>query len=79
MEERLKKVFADLFGVGMGEVNDGMSIETMPSWDSLRMVQIVASIEEIFDISPLTVDEIVSMTSFGKIKEVLRKKLKGRD
>ena len=79
MEERLKKVFADLFGVGMGEVNDGMSIETMPSWDSLRMVQIVASIEEIFDISPLTVDEIVSMTSFGKIKEVLRKKLEGRD
>jgi acyl carrier protein len=79
MEEKLKKIFADLFSVGVSEIEDSMSIETVQSWDSLRQMQIVASLEENFDIAPFTVDEIVSMRSFSKIKEVLKGKLGGAD
>ncbi len=77
MEEKLKKIFADLFSMGAEEIKDEMSIDTHQSWDSLRQMQIVASIEENFDISPFTVDEIVSMTSFEKIKEILKNKAGG--
>ena len=79
MEEKLKKIFADLFSMGTGEIDDNLSIDTHQSWDSLRQMRIVASIEENFDISPLSVDEIVSMTSFGKIKEILQSKLEGEE
>jgi len=77
MEEKLKKIFADLFSMGTEEIKDEMSIDTHQSWDSLRQMQIVASIEENFDIPPFTVDEIVAMTSFGKIKEILKNKAGG--
>jgi len=77
MEENLKKIFADLFSMNTGEIKDEMSIDTHQSWDSLRQMQIVASIEENFAISPFTVDEIVTMTSFGKIKEILKNKAGG--
>ena len=77
MEEKLKKIFAELFFMGVGEIDDTMSIETVQSWDSLRQMQIVASLEENFDIDPFTVDEIVSMRNFRKIKEVLKRKLGG--
>ena len=77
MEEKLKKIFAELFSMGVGEIDDTMSIETVQSWDSLRQMQIVASLEENFAIDPFTVDEIVSMRNFLKIKEVLKGKLEG--
>lgn len=77
MEEKLKKIFAELFGMGVSEVNDTMSIDTLKSWDSLRQMQIVVSIEENFNIPPLSVDEIVEMKSFPKIREILKSKAGG--
>lgn len=77
MEETLKKIFADLFGMGVSEVDDNLSIDSHKSWDSLRQMQIIVSIEENFGLEPLSVDEIVEMTSFKRIKEILKEKVGG--
>ncbi len=75
MDEKLKKIFADLFSMGLGDINDSMSIETVQSWDSLRQMQIVVALEENFEIEPFSVDEIVAMRSFPDIKKILTGKL----
>jgi acyl carrier protein len=75
MEDKLKKIFADLFSIRTGDIDDSMSVETVQSWDSLRHMDIVVSLEENFPIEPFTIDEIVAMRSFAKVREILTKKL----
>lgn len=46
-------------------------MKEVETWDSMRHMELVASIEQTFGIE-LTMDEIVSMISVGDIKRVLR-------
>jgi acyl carrier protein len=74
MEDSLKRVMSDLFGISTDEINEESSIHTIEAWDSLKHMELVAAIEENFDIPMLSMDEIVEMTSFAKIIEILRNK-----
>jgi acyl carrier protein len=74
MEQELKKIMAKLFGIQEIEINDESSRKTIKAWDSIRHLRLTLSIEEEFGIPPLTMDEIVEMTSFMEIKRILRSK-----
>jgi acyl carrier protein len=49
-------------------------METVESWDSLKHIELVVSLEEEFEISQLSTDEIVEMISVAEIKRTLRNK-----
>ncbi len=74
MEHQLKEIMADILSIGANEINDDSSMETVESWDSLKHMELIVSIEEEFQMPPLSADEIVEMTSVAKIKIVLKAK-----
>ncbi len=73
MEQRLKEMIADLFKLDIREIADSLTMKDTPVWNSLKHMELVVSIEELFGIV-LTFDEIVSMQTFKGIKLVLNKK-----
>jgi acyl carrier protein len=74
MEQKLKKIMADLLEISEGEINDDTSMKTISSWDSLKHLQLILSIEEQFEIEKLSMDEMVEMVSFPRIKDILKEK-----
>ncbi len=73
MEQRLNEMIADLFKLDIGEIADSLTMKDTPVWNSLKHMELVVSIEELFGIV-LTFDEIVSMQTFKGIRLVLNKK-----
>lgn len=70
MEERLRQVFQQSFGVGA--IEDGMSIGSVEGWDSLGHVGLMMALQQEFGvrISPARAVELVSVND---IKAFLRK------
>jgi acyl carrier protein len=74
MEQRLRKIMVDLLNIREDTINDSLSMQNTESWDSLKHMALILSIEEEFGIPQLSMDEIVEMTTVAKIKQVLRNK-----
>jgi acyl carrier protein len=77
VEERLKRVLADVFEMDEGEITDDSSPESVALWDSLNHLKMVTQIETVFEIR-LAMKEVQSMTEFRKIKEIVAFHLDGR-
>jgi len=73
MEETLKKIMNDIFQIPVNEIVDTTSVENTKSWDSLKHMELIACLEEEFEIT-FTADEIVSMNDFSSIKKYVQKK-----
>ena len=63
--------------VDKDKINDTSSMEDISAWDSLKHMEIIAALEDNYEIEPFTGEEIVQMTVVSKIKEILEAKLKG--
>ncbi|MEE9543853.1 MAG: acyl carrier protein [Thermodesulfobacteriota bacterium] len=74
MEEKLKSVMANVLGAKSDEINDDSSMQTLMNWDSLKHMELMMAIEDEFEMPELSMDEIVEMTSFSKIKSILKSK-----
>ena len=77
-ESKAKLVFSNLFDIDQEEIRDDSSPENVALWDSLNHLRMVTEMEKIFQVR-FTMKEIRSMITFGKIQEVLRFHLDGRD
>jgi acyl carrier protein len=73
MEEKLIKIFCNIFNVNENEISNKSSPENLENWDSLTHMDLVVSVEEEFEIR-LTSDEIIEMKNFKMIKEILASK-----
>ena len=65
---KLTNILGRLLGMSSAEITDATSMENTTAWDSLRHIEIIAALEEEFQISSLTIDEIVNMTSVRAIR-----------
>ena len=74
MEERLKKVFKEALEIEEDIINDDLNNNESPQWDSVAHMNLVAEIENEFDIM-LETDDIIDMSSFKKAKEIVSKYL----
>lgn len=70
--EKYKKVFTKVFGIGEDQLSDNLEYNTIPEWDSVAHMSLIAEIEDEFKIEFET-DDIVDFSSFGKGKEILKK------
>jgi acyl carrier protein len=71
MEQKLKQIMSNIFGIEEDEITDDSSIDNIEKWDSLKHINLIIAIEEQFGIS-IDEDEMVEMTSFTEIKRILR-------
>ena len=71
-EKILTNIFIESLSILSEDVVDTLEYNTIPKWDSLGHMAIIAKIEESFNIM-LDTDDIIDMSTFGKAKEILSK------
>ncbi|MBQ7457471.1 MAG: hypothetical protein IJS54_07710 [Desulfovibrio sp.] len=73
MDTTLKKVLADVFGVRESDILPETTKEDVGSWDSLKQMDLVLSLERAYNIT-LDIQDIVAMQSVEAIVRVLKAK-----
>ena len=69
--EKYRNAFVEGLGISEDQV-DGLTFQSIPEWDSVGHMGLIAALEEAFDIV-FDTDDIVDLSSFDKGKEILAK------
>ena len=75
MEAKLQQIFSESLGISLSSINDELTYSTLPEWDSVGHMALIAAIEEAFDIM-IDAEDVIDMSSFGKAKMIVAKYLK---
>lgn len=73
MDKKLQCLLADVFGVRESEITPDTAKGDVESWDSLKQMDLVMSLERAYDLT-LDIQDIVAMTTVASIAQVLRDK-----
>ena len=76
IDQRVEKVFREVFENDSMLVHDGLSAENMTDWDSLAQVKLIVGLEEEFDIK-FTTDEVSQLKSVGQWKQIVATRMAG--
>lgn len=69
--EKLNSIIQKIFKVKPEDINDKMSPDTIPDWDSMNYLLFISELEKEFDIQ-FTVDETMDAKNLGDIKRYLK-------
>lgn len=69
--EKYTQIFSDNLGVSKDDV-EGLTYQSISAWDSVGHMELVAAIEDAFDIM-MDTDDIIGFNSFERGKEILSK------
>ena len=69
----LERVFAEVFSITEGTVDDSLELRSIPAWDSMSHMTLIVRIEEAFGVE-LTGDEIADLRSVGDVRQALRRR-----
>ncbi len=72
-EDVLYRLFGETLNVGSESLNDETSPDNTSAWNSLKAMELVAIIEDTFDVT-LSTREIMKMRTIGIVREVLKGK-----
>lgn len=70
--EKYNQAFVEVFGVNEAVLNDSFAKDSVDGWDSVHQLNIIALLEESFDIM-FDPEDIMEFTSYGKGRELLKK------
>jgi len=70
VEDKLRQVFVDVFGISPEQFNDRLSKDDLSAWDSVTHVTLVLAIEEAFGVR-LSPEEAEEMENVRLIKLTL--------
>lgn len=70
MDEQLKEVFATALDLETGEIKEDSSQDNLEDWDSLGHLNLISEVEKKFKVK-ITMDEVMEMTTYAKVKEVV--------
>ena len=68
----LKKLFIESLSIEKKDFSENLEYNSIPHWDSIGHMTLVAAIEEKFNIT-IDTDDIVDFSSFKKGVEILKK------
>lgn len=71
--DKLNTIIQKIFRVKPEEINDEMSPQTVPDWDSMNYLLLIAEIEKEFNVT-FTVSEVLEARNLGDIKKYLRER-----
>lgn len=69
--EKYTQIFSDNLGISKHDV-EGLTYQSISAWDSVGHMELVAAIEDAFDIM-MDTDDIIDFNSFERGKEILSK------
>jgi acyl carrier protein len=69
---KLLTAFADSLQVDVDLITENLAYNSIPEWDSVAHMSLIAQIEESFDIM-LDTNDVIDMSSVAKAREILRK------
>ncbi len=70
--EKYKEAFKEAFELDDSANIEGLEYESIPEWDSVGHMRLMAAIEDAFDIM-LDTEDILDFGTFEKGKEILKK------
>lgn len=73
-EEKLHNIIQEVLRV---DVTDTLSLDTTSGWDSLRHIQLLAKIEQVFEIE-IVFRDAMAMTDIISIRKILQKYVRGK-
>ncbi len=73
MESQLRELMAELLRMPQNEITGTLTMKETDSWDSLKHMELIVTLEETFDVQ-LTADEIITMLDMEGITKVLTDK-----
>jgi acyl carrier protein len=76
-EARLREVVGSMLELDPAQVDDTTSTDTVPSWDSVRHMNLVIALEQAFGIT-VPDEDVADMTSFPIIRAVVEEQLAGQ-
>jgi acyl carrier protein len=71
-DEKLIEAFHEALGVERERIVDTLEYNSIPEWDSVAHLTLIAALEERFDIM-LDTDDIIDMSSVAKARGILQK------
>ncbi|CAG9295145.1 acyl carrier protein [Celerinatantimonas diazotrophica] len=66
----LNEVFAKALAVDVSLIHDSLQYQSIVQWDSVAHMQLIAAIEDSYDVM-LDTDDIIEMSSVAKAREIL--------
>ena len=69
--EKYNKAFIESFGINESKL-EGLAYKSIPEWDSVGQMSLIAAIEDAFNIM-MESDDIIDLSSYEKGKEILTK------
>ncbi|MBW7475057.1 acyl carrier protein [Paenibacillus oenotherae] len=72
MENKLRKIFAETLNISEEQVTDGLEYNSIPEWDSISHMALIATLDDEFNIMMET-EDVIDLSSFAKAKEILSK------
>jgi len=72
--KKLNQIISGVLRMKEEELKDGLTMQDLESWDSLKHMDLITSIEKDFDIQ-FSMDEILIMTDIKTIKKIVNEKL----
>lgn len=74
LDAKIKSIFCEELNLEEGAVGDATAYNSTEAWDSLKHLQLVSRLEEEFGIE-LPVDDVIDMSTFQKVKEIVKKNI----
>ena len=71
-KQKYNQIFIEIFSIDESVLGDDLVYNTIPAWDSIGHMTMIAAIEETFDIMMET-DDIIDFSSYKKGFEILAK------
>ena len=72
VEQKLREIFCDVFSIEEKDVTDELAYSSIPTWDSVAHMAMVAEVEEAFDIM-MDTDDIIDMSTFKISVEIVER------
>lgn len=73
--EKLNQIFCEVYSVEESALNEDFINTNVETWDSIHQLSMVAAIEEAFDLM-MDAEDILEMTSYESVKQLLSSKYK---
>ena len=71
-KQKYNQIFIEIFSIDESVLGDDLVYNTIPAWDSIGHMAMIAGIEDAFDIMMET-DDIIDFSSYKKGFEILAK------
>ena len=70
--KKYEKVFMDSFSISKDKLKKDLKYNTIPQWDSVGHMSMIAALEDAFNIT-FEMDDIIDFSSYKTGKEILKK------